>query len=94
MAQTALDEMRAVLGDEVFETVIPYDVRVQDAPFRGKPVVDDAPDSPASVAYRQFADELLAIDVGRALDALGDIVGETTADDLLNRIFAEFCIGK
>lgn len=39
-------------------------------------------------------DELLAIDLGRALDALGDIVGETTADDLLNRIFAEFCIGK
>lgn len=42
----------------------------------------------------QVGDELLAIDVGRALDALGDIVGETTADDLLNRIFAEFCIGK
>lgn len=39
-------------------------------------------------------EELLAVDLSRALDALGDIVGETTADDLLNRIFAEFCIGK
>ncbi|MCZ6729910.1 MAG: tRNA uridine-5-carboxymethylaminomethyl(34) synthesis GTPase MnmE [SAR324 cluster bacterium] len=39
-------------------------------------------------------DELLAIDLQRALAALGDIVGETTADDLLERIFAEFCIGK
>jgi tRNA modification GTPase len=39
-------------------------------------------------------DELLAVDLSRVLDALGDIVGETTADDLLNRIFSEFCIGK
>jgi tRNA modification GTPase len=39
-------------------------------------------------------EELLAVDLTRALDALGDIVGETTSDDLLNRIFAEFCIGK
>jgi tRNA modification GTPase len=39
-------------------------------------------------------EELLAVDLSRALDALGDIVGETTADDLLNRVFAEFCIGK
>lgn len=42
----------------------------------------------------KIGDELLAVDLQRALDALGSIVGETTADDLLNRIFAEFCIGK
>jgi tRNA modification GTPase len=41
-----------------------------------------------------LGDELIAVDLARGLDALGDIVGETTADDLLNRIFAEFCIGK
>lgn len=41
-----------------------------------------------------LGDELIAVDLSRALDALGDIVGETTADDLLDRIFAEFCIGK
>ncbi len=41
-----------------------------------------------------LGDELLAIDLERGLAALGAIVGETTADDLLNSIFAEFCIGK
>jgi tRNA modification GTPase len=41
-----------------------------------------------------LGDELLALDLERVLAALGDIVGETTADDLLHRIFAEFCIGK
>jgi len=43
---------------------------------------------------QRLGDELLAVDLQRSLQALGDIVGETTADDLLNRIFAEFCIGK
>ena len=39
-------------------------------------------------------DELLAIDLTHTLVALGEIVGETTPDDLLNKIFSEFCIGK
>jgi len=41
-----------------------------------------------------LGDELLAVDLERVLMALGEIVGATTPDDLLNRIFAEFCIGK
>ena len=39
-------------------------------------------------------EECLAVDLAGCLRALGEIVGETTADDLLNRIFAQFCIGK
>lgn len=35
-----------------------------------------------------------AAHVHDALDALADLVGETTADDVLNRIFSTFCIGK
>ena len=35
-----------------------------------------------------------AVEVQSALDYLGDIVGLTTTDDVLDRIFAEFCIGK
>ncbi|MCL7487118.1 MAG: tRNA uridine-5-carboxymethylaminomethyl(34) synthesis GTPase MnmE [Desulfobulbaceae bacterium] len=38
--------------------------------------------------------DLAAVEVQAALDHLGDIVGLTTADDVLDRIFAEFCIGK
>lgn len=39
-------------------------------------------------------EELLAVDLSQTLLALGEIVGETTPDDMLNQIFAEFCIGK
>ncbi len=38
--------------------------------------------------------ELLAEDLRQAQNALGEITGEITSDDLLGRIFASFCIGK
>jgi len=38
--------------------------------------------------------EFVAVDLREALDSLGEIVGAVVTDDLLNRIFDEFCIGK
>ena len=38
--------------------------------------------------------DLLAIDVEAALNYLGEIVGETTPEDVLDYIFSKFCIGK
>lgn len=40
------------------------------------------------------AGELLAEDLRQAQQALGEITGEFSADDLLGRIFSSFCIGK
>ncbi len=40
------------------------------------------------------AGELLAEDLRQAQNALGEITGQFTTDDLLGRIFSEFCIGK
>ncbi len=42
----------------------------------------------------EVSPDLLAIDIKAALDHLGDIVGETTTEDVLDLIFARFCIGK
>jgi tRNA modification GTPase len=40
------------------------------------------------------AGELLAEDLRQAQEALNEITGEFTSDDLLGRIFSSFCIGK
>ncbi len=38
--------------------------------------------------------ELAAVDLRDAFEALGELIGETTAEDVLERIFSTFCIGK
>ncbi len=38
--------------------------------------------------------EFAAADLRQALDALAEITGETVTDDILNNVFANFCIGK
>jgi tRNA modification GTPase len=38
--------------------------------------------------------EIVAIEMRDALDCLGEILGAVTTEDILNRIFSEFCIGK
>jgi tRNA modification GTPase len=38
--------------------------------------------------------ELLAVELRGALDELGAMVGAVYTDDLLDRIFSRFCIGK
>ena len=38
--------------------------------------------------------ELVALEVREALNALGEITGKTTSEEVLDRIFANFCVGK
>ncbi|MEW7979003.1 MAG: tRNA uridine-5-carboxymethylaminomethyl(34) synthesis GTPase MnmE [gamma proteobacterium symbiont of Phacoides pectinatus] len=47
-----------------------------------------------TVFERSASGELLAEELRQAQHALGEITGEFSADDLLGRIFADFCIGK
>jgi len=47
-----------------------------------------------TVLDEQRAGELLAEDLRLAQQSLGEITGEFSSDDLLGRIFSQFCIGK
>jgi len=38
--------------------------------------------------------EFIAFEIRSALDSLGEMVGETTTEEILNHIFDQFCIGK
>lgn len=38
--------------------------------------------------------ELVALDLRIAVNAIGEIVGKTTTEDILDMIFSQFCIGK
>ena len=54
-------------------------------------VVDSIdPNSGAAAA----GEELVAAELRRALSELGKVVGAVYTDDILDRIFSRFCIGK
>jgi tRNA modification GTPase len=49
----------------------------------------------AEEALRKSAGlELIALDLRLAANAVGEIVGKTTTEDLLDSIFSQFCLGK
>jgi chromosome partitioning protein len=58
-ADQTLTDLQALLSAFMFKTIIPYDTNVADAPSKGKIAIDYAPNSPAAIAYRALADELV-----------------------------------
>lgn len=60
LSQQVEADARATLGDLVFATVIPRNVRVSEAPSFAQPVLLYDPASKGSAAYRQFAAEFAA----------------------------------
>ena len=53
------DELKRHYGDKVFDTVIPRNIRIAEAPSFGKPVLLHDPTSKGATAHLQFARELL-----------------------------------
>ena len=54
------DEIKNHFGDKVFDTVIPRNIRIAEAPSYGKPVILHDPSSKGALAHFAFAKELLA----------------------------------
>lgn len=77
-------------GGEPRDGVMVTNVRHQTALIRAGDSLRQASESCEASA----ACELVALDVRAAADALGEITGEITTDEVLDKIFSEFCIGK
>lgn len=54
----------------------------------------DALDQAAAALSCDAPPEFVAIDLRAALDSLGSITGKTDTEDILDRVFSRFCLGK
>ena len=45
-------------------------------------------------AEQKLPYDCLSIDVNAALTDLGEITGQAASDEIINQIFARFCVGK
>jgi tRNA modification GTPase len=77
-------------GAEPTDGVMVTNVRHQAALDRASESLDQARES----AGAGLANELVAVDIRAAADALAEITGAITTDEILERIFSSFCIGK
>ncbi len=46
------------------------------------------------MSERREALDFIEVDVNNAYERLGEIIGETVSDDIINEVFARFCLGK
>ena len=97
LTNLGLSQLEGVIADVVLagktlysESVLVTSTRHQEALRR---VVEHLHASLASLEQGLPLD-FVSIDLRAAYDALGEVTGETASEDLLDKIFSEFCIGK
>ena len=88
--KTAIQE--ELLGGELVmgESPIVTNARHHDALQRAQKALNHVIQS----LQDEMPPDLVSVDLRISLDALGDIVGKTTTEDILDRIFSQFCVGK
>jgi len=59
LSQQVEMDARGTLGDLVFRTIVPRNVRVSEAPSYSMPVISYDPMSKGSIAYRALAQEMV-----------------------------------
>ena len=60
IAWEVVDQVRRAYPAEVFDTLIPRNVRLSEAPSHGRPITDYDPTCKGAIAYRELAKEVLA----------------------------------
>ncbi len=61
MAKEIVAQVRENLGEDVFKTVIPNNIRLAEAPSYGVPISIHSPESPGALAYSNLANEVIAL---------------------------------
>jgi chromosome partitioning protein len=78
LSREVAEEARSHFGEKVFETVIPRNVRLGEAPSHGRPVLLYDILSPGAVSYMKLAGEMIEREAGGPAPPEGTVVSEQT----------------
>jgi tRNA modification GTPase len=92
-----LDRLKKIIVSEILESNV--DISASDIVFtmRQKVVIGKALEIIGQISDSLTEDighELIAIELRRAVDTIGEVTGEVVTDDILDIVFSTFCVGK
>jgi tRNA modification GTPase len=92
-----IDELRSAVRDRLIGNSASLESGTAIARLREKLALEKAAESLARASsglQGRLAPELVSVEIRSALEALDEMTGRTTPDEVLDRIFATFCLGK
>ena len=92
-----LDDLRDMISDMFFHEELDYNDQLYITKARHKSSLIEAVNSLKRVDQsidEGLGEDFYTIDLMAAYESLGEIIGETLEDDLADKIFKEFCMGK
>lgn len=95
--ETGLDKLEHAIKDMFFNGEISFNEEIYITNVRHKTLLQEALDSLHMVKdgiNQGMSEDFLTIDLMAAYEKLGMIIGEEVEDDLADRIFSKFCMGK
>jgi tRNA modification GTPase len=94
---TGLDELISLIKELFFSNELSYNDEIYITNLRHKNLLSDTRESLFKVKdsiEAGMGEDFYTIDLMSAYQSLGMIIGEELEDDLVNKIFNEFCMGK
>jgi len=95
--ETGLDRLRSAIRDLAIHKGTVSEEAVFVTRVRHKVALESAKESlqyALESAKKDMPPELIAVDLRGSLKNLGEVVGETASEEILDQIFSRFCIGK
>lgn len=95
--ETGIRELEEVIKNMFFGGSLSFNDEVYITNARHKEALKEAADSLALVKNSiemGMPEDFFSIDLMNAYESLGRIIGESVGEDLVNEIFAKFCMGK
>lgn len=95
--QQGMKALEDIIKNMFYEGKISFNDEVYITNIRHKAAIQEGMESLVQVKesiHNGMPEDFYSIDLMNAYKVLGEIIGETVEEDLVNKIFSEFCMGK